>query len=95
MIEGMPQFVKGDINEGMMSNFTSRFVDKMDISEFVPKSTVGKNGTEKWTGVTFMFSLRARTGFLAASILIEGKVYYIHFTQMGNLYNRCSSNYRT
>ena len=43
MIEGMPQFVKGDVYSGMMANFATTFGNKMDISQFTPSVTVDKN----------------------------------------------------
>ncbi len=86
MIEGMPQFVQDDIYKGMMSNFAAGFGDKIDLSEFVPAATVGRNAMEKWAGVTFKFSPGATSDFPAASILIGGKVYYTHFTPASNMH---------
>lgn len=84
MIEGMPQFVQGDVYKGMMGNFAPGFGDKMDISEFVPTATVGKNEAVNWAGVDFKFSPGASSDFPAASVLIGGKVYYTHFTPAAN-----------
>lgn len=86
MIEGMPEFVKGDIYSGMMSNFAAGFGDKMDISEFVPTTIVGKNAKENWAGVEFKFYPGASSDFPAASILIGVKVYYMHFTPVANMH---------
>ncbi len=86
MVEGMPEFVKGDIYKGMMGNFAAGFGDKMDISDFVPSSTVGRNASINWAGVEFTFSPGASSDFPAASILIGGKVYYMHFTPVANMH---------
>lgn len=86
MVEGMPEFVKGDIYKGMMGNFAAGFGDKMDISDFVPSSTVGRNASKNWAGVEFTFSPGASSDFPAASVLIGGKVYYMHFTPVANMH---------
>lgn len=86
MVEGMPQFVKGDVYSGMMANFATTFGNKMDISQFTPSVTVGKDAKENWAGVEFKFSPGASSDFPAASILIGGKVYYTHFTPVANMH---------
>lgn len=86
MVEGMPEFVNGDIYSGMMANFAAGFGDAIDQTSLTPKTTVGKNATENWAGVTFRFSPGATTDFPAASILIGGKAYYTHFTPVANMH---------
>lgn len=86
MIEDMPEFVKGEIYSGMMSNFSAGFGDKMDISELVPTATISKNAQVKWAGIEFKFSPGASSDFPAASILIGGKVYYMHFAPVANIH---------
>lgn len=86
MVEGMAQFIQGDIYKGMMGNFSAGFGNKMDVSEFVPTAAVGINATVNWAGVDFIFSPGASSDFPAASILIGGKVYYTHFTPAVNVH---------
>ncbi len=86
MIEGMPAFIQGDIYKGMMGNFAAGFGEAMDISEFVPTATVGKNARENWAGIEFRFSPGASSDFPAASVLIGGNAYYMHFTPVANMH---------
>lgn len=86
MIEGMPEFIKGDVYSGMMANFAAGFGDKMDISEFVPTVTIPVNAEKKWADIEFAFSPGASTDFPAASVLIGGEVYYMHFTPVANVH---------
>lgn len=86
MIEGMPEFIQGDIYKGMMNNFATGFGNAMDISDFVPTTTIAKNAQKNWAGVEFKFFPGTSTDFPAASILIGGKVYYMHFTPVANMH---------
>lgn len=86
MIEGMPEFVRGDIYKGMMDNFAAGFGNAIDVSDFVPESTVGINSSENWAGVEFKFFPGASSDFPAASVLIGAKVYYMHFTPVANMH---------
>ena len=79
MIEGMPEFVKGDIYSGMMKGFAQAFGDAMATEGELPKSTVSRVGTEEIAGVKFEFSNGSDSDFPGSSILIGGKVYYMHF----------------
>lgn len=86
MVEGMPEFIQGDVYKGMMQNFAAGFGKAIDVSDFVPTVTVGKNSGEVWAGIEFRFSPGISTDFPAASILIGGKVYYMHFTPVANMH---------
>ena len=68
MAEGMPAFTKGVTYDGMMRNFAEIFGDAI-----VPLPT-GK------AEEMFYFDKGASTDFPAASIIIENKVYYTHWT---------------
>lgn len=80
MIEGMPEFVKGDVYGGMVKSFASNFVTAIDTDGNVPTATVPKDGKEKIAGISFEFTPGAASDFPVASILIGDKVYYLHFT---------------
>lgn len=86
MIEGMSQFIQGDIYKGMMNSFTGVFGDAIDASDYVPSATVPNNANEKWVGVDFQFSPGASSDFPASSILIGKQVYYMHFTPVANIH---------
>lgn len=80
IIEGMPEFVKGDIYSGMMSGFASAFGDAIADDGELPSATVTRNGKVTYDGIEYVFSAGAASDFPGASILIGGKVYYTHFT---------------
>lgn len=86
MVEGMPEFVKGDIYGGMVKGFASNFGNTIDIDGIIPTATVTKNGKEKMAGIVFEFTPGAASDFPAASILIGGKVYYLHFTPVAGMH---------
>lgn len=86
MVEGMPEFIKGDGYTGMMANFAKGFAGKIDVTEFVPTTTVAKNATENWAGVTFKFSAGPSSDFPAANILIGEKVFFTHFAPVANMH---------
>lgn len=86
MIEGMPEFEKGEAYSGMMAYFASTFGDALDSRGHEPTATVGKNEKVKWAGVDFQFFPGASSDFPAASVLIGGKAYYIHFAPVANMH---------
>ena len=79
MIEGMPEFEKGEIYSGMIKNFSEIFAGSMDTREHKITATVPKNSIQKWAGIDFKFSPGSVSDFPGASINIGGKVYYSHF----------------
>lgn len=86
MVEGMPEFVKGEIYSGMIGSFAAGFGNAIDTSEPTVSQTVGKNDKVEWAGVEFRFYPGASSGFPAASILIGGEVYYLHFTPAAGMH---------
>jgi hypothetical protein len=79
MIEGMPEFEKGEIYSGMLGHFSKIFAGAMDLRPHGEVATVGFNTTHKWAGIDFKFLHGAKSDFPAASINIADKVYYTHF----------------
>ena len=79
MVEGMPEFEKGDIYGGMLKNFANIFGEAMDLRPHGKVATVPVNSEHTWAGVDFIFSQGAESDFPASSILIDGKAYYTHF----------------
>lgn len=80
IIEGMPEFINGEIYSGMMSGFAQAFGDAIATEGDLPSTTVPRNGSESIGGVSFVFSNGSNSDFPGASILIGGKVFYTHFT---------------
>ena len=80
MAEGMPEFTKGEIYGGMMKGFAQAFGDAMTEMPTGEVSEVAFGTTQTWAGVTFEFRHGASSDFPAASILIDGKAYYTHWT---------------
>ncbi len=85
-VEGMPEFVKGDVYSGMMKNFAASFGNAMDTQGKVPSKVIAKNSIENFSGVEFRFHGGATSDFPASSILIGKKVYYIHFTPVEGMH---------
>lgn len=86
MVEGMPEFVKGEIYGGMVKGFAANFGKAIDTDGEIPTATITKNGKEKLAGIVFEFTPGAASDFPAASILIGGKVYYLHFTPVSEMH---------
>lgn len=80
MVEGMPDFVKGNIYGGMMQNFAQIFGDAIVSMPTGKAEEVAFESTQNWDGIKFVFQKGASTDFPAASILIGGKIYYTHWT---------------
>lgn len=80
MVDGMPEFSKGEIYGGMMQNFQKMFGDSMSELPEGKISEVSFGKTYVWAGVTFEFNHGVSTDFPAASIIIGKKVYYTHWT---------------
>lgn len=80
MPEGMPEFTKGEIYEGMMQGFKQTFGDALTDMPTGSVSEVAFDSTQTWAGVPFEFHRGATSDFPGASILIGGKVYYTHWT---------------
>lgn len=83
-VEGMPEFVKGEVYRGMMNRFVQLFGNAIDTHGDIPTQTVAKNSTQRFAGVDFRFYGGASSDFPASSILIGGKAYYLHFTPVEN-----------
>ena len=80
MVEGMPEFEKGEIYSGMLGYFAQIFEGAMDTrGRHGEVATVPFNSTQKWAGINFKFLHGAKSDFPAASINIGNKVYYTHF----------------
>lgn len=80
MVEGMPEFTKGEIYGGMMQGFAQAFGDALTDMPTGKTAEVAFGTTQTWAGVAFEFRRGATTDFPGASILIGGKVYYTHWT---------------
>ena len=80
MAEGMPEFTKGEIYGWMMKGFAQAFGDAMTEMPTGEVSEVAFGTTQTWAGMTFEFRHGASSDFPAASILIDGKAYYTHWT---------------
>lgn len=73
MPEGMPQFTKGEVYDGMMRNFARIFGDAMTAMTTGETSEVAFGQTATYAGVTFGFHKGASTDFPGANILIGGQ----------------------
>lgn len=80
MVEGMPEFTKGEIYGGMMQGFAKTFGDALTAMPTGKATEVAFGSTQTWIGIPFLFSHGATSDFPGASILIGGKVYYTHWT---------------
>ena len=79
MVEGMPEFVQGEVYSGMMAGFTQAFGSEIATDGSLPTATVAREGQVEMAGLTFTFYGGSKSDFPASSILIGGKVYYLHF----------------
>ena len=86
IIEGMPEFVKGEIYSGMMTGFGQAFGDAIATDGELPSATVPRVGTEEIAGVKFEFMKGSESDFPGSSILIGGKVYYMHFAPVNGVH---------
>ena len=80
MAEGMKAFSEGPVYGGMMKHFEQMWGDSMTEMPTGEVSEVPFGTTQTWAGVTFEFRRGASSDFPAASILIDGKAYYTHWT---------------
>lgn len=80
MVEGVPEFTKGDVYEGMMEGFKQAFGDAMASMPTGEVSEVPFDSTYTWADVAFVFRRGAISDFPGASIIIGKKVYYTHWT---------------
>ena len=80
MAEGMKAFSEGPIYGGMMKHFEQMWGDSMTEMPTGEVSEVPFGSTQTWAGVTFEFRHGASSDFPGASILIDGKAYYTHWT---------------
>lgn len=80
MAKGMPEFVKGPIYGGMMKGFEQAFGDSMTSLPTGKEDEVDFGTTQTYAGVPFEFRHGATSDFPAASIIIDEKVYYTHWT---------------
>lgn len=79
LVEGMPEFSKGPVYEGMVAGFKQAWGDAVDLREHAGHSTVPVEGRRTWAGVTFDFTRGAASDFPASSVVIGGQVCYTHF----------------
>lgn len=80
MAQGMPEFVKGQVYGGMMQSFEKAFGDSMTDLPTGKENEVEFNTTRTIAGIPFVFRHGASSDFPGASIIIDGKVYYTHWT---------------
>ena len=80
MAKGMKAFSEGPIYGGMMKHFEQMWGDSMTEMPTGEVSEVAFGTTQTWAGVTFEFRHGASSDFPGASILIDGKAYYTHWT---------------
>ena len=80
MPEGMPAFIEGPIYGGMMKQFAEQFGEAMVALPTQKAAEVPFDQTQKWAGVDFKFEHGATSDFPGASIIIDGQVYYTHWT---------------
>ena len=80
MAEGMKAFSEGPVYGGMMKSFEQMWDDSMTEMPTGEVSEVAFGTTQTWAGVTFEFRHGASSDFPAASVLIDGKAYYTHWT---------------
>lgn len=80
MAQGMSEFTKGAVYGGMMKSFAQAFGDAMTDMPTGNATEVAFGTIQKWAGVTFEFRHGATSDFPGASILIDGKAYYTHWT---------------
>lgn len=80
MAEGMPAFVKGPVYSGMMQHFAQVFGNAITDLPTGKTSEVAFESTQTYAGIPFLFKHGASTDFPGASILIDGKVYFTHWT---------------
>ena len=80
MAEGMEEFSKGPVYDGMMKSFEEMWGDTMTEMPTGTVTEVPFGTTRTWAGVTFEFRHGASSDFPAASILIGDKAYYTHWT---------------
>lgn len=79
MIEGMPEFDKGEIVKNMMSRFDEQFKGKMDTRPHSNTNVIPADSKQTWAGVDFQFIPAPSTSlFPAADVIIANKVYYMH-----------------
>ena len=80
MVQGMPEFTKGEIYGGMMKGFEQAFGDALTAMPTGKATEVAFGTTQTWAGVDFEFRNGAASDFPGASILIGGRAYYTHWT---------------
>ena len=86
MVEGMPEFVRGEIYSGMMAGFAQAFGDAIADEGELPTQVVAREGEQQLAGIDFTFSAGAASDFPGASVLVGGKVYYTHFSPVAGLH---------
>lgn len=79
LVEGMSEFAKGAVYGGMLDGFKAAFGDAIDLREHAGHEEVPAEGCQIWAGVTFDFSRGASSDFPASSVVIGGRVCYMHF----------------
>lgn len=87
MMNGMPEFEKGEIYSGMLKHFAGIFGRAMDLRPHKNVKTIDFDSSHTWAGIDFHFTEGAKSDFPAASILIGGKTYYSHFAPVKAHFN--------
>mgnify|MGYP000014097769 FL=1 len=79
MIEGMPEFEKGEMAQKMMKGFAERFGGKMDTRPHAETGVIPADSKQTWAGIDLQFVPAPSTSaFPAADIIIADKVFYTH-----------------
>lgn len=79
MPKSMIEFSKSPMSQGMISKFKQNFGEAADLEPFGKVSGVNLPSKHKWAGVEFILSKGVASDFPAASALIDGTAYYMHF----------------
>ncbi|MFR9578750.1 MAG: nuclear transport factor 2 family protein [Rikenellaceae bacterium] len=79
MPKTMIEFSKTPMSKGMMDKFSQNFGKVADVKPFGKVSSINIPSSQKWAGVDFKLTCGVTTDFPAASVLIDGTAYYMHF----------------
>ncbi|MFI3305193.1 MAG: nuclear transport factor 2 family protein [Rikenellaceae bacterium] len=79
MPKSMIEFSKSPMSQGMIAKFKSNFGDSADLEPFGKVVGVSLPSKQKWAGVEFVLTPGVASDFPAASALIDGAAYYMHF----------------
>lgn len=80
MPTSMIEFGKSAMAQGMIAKFEKGFGESADFRPHKKAKGFAVPSTQKWGGVEMSFTAGAKSDFPAASILIDNKAYYTHFS---------------